>query len=223
MATSKRTHTKDHLSGQLFPVSLSPQRGTADPLTLAGRSGSVSCGGHCSYPLGVGVHKILCVLFNSGVSAPVPPKSSIKSLWPWKSDSLGTLESLCQIPRQRSLLWGSEPSQQEESFFSFIVPQFWGHLSRSNEIWFYCDCAPPTIFPTRWGFFFVFRHGVSSCGGFQCSPARGCRTASCDFGALTGRNEHTPFYSATLNQKQQIYSLIYYKTSLYQTLYFRGN
>ena len=145
MATSKRTHTKDHLSGQLFPVSLSPQRGTADPLTLAGRSGSVSCRGHCSYPLGVGVHKILCVLFNSGVSAPVPPKSSIKSLWPWKSDSLGTLESLCQIPRQRSLLWGSEPSQQEESFFSFIVPQFWGHLSRSNEIWFYCDCAPPTI------------------------------------------------------------------------------
>ena len=145
MVTSKRTHTKDRLSGQLFPVSLSPQRGTADPLTLAGRSGSVSCGGHCSYPLGVGVHKILCVLFNSGVSAPVPPKSSIKSLWPWKSDSLGTLESLCQIPRQRSLLWGSEPSQQEESFFSFIVPQFWGHLSRSNEIWFYCDCAPPTI------------------------------------------------------------------------------
>ena len=98
MVTSKRTYTKNHLLGQLPPESLSPQRGTADPPTLAGRSGSVSCGGHCSYPLGLDVHKILCVLFNSGVSVPVPSKSSVKSWQLWKSDSLGTLSPSAKSP-----------------------------------------------------------------------------------------------------------------------------
>ena len=50
------------------------------------------------------------------------------------------------------------------------------------------------------GFFFVFECEVFFFGGFQCS-VNGCSTASCNFGALAGGDEHTSFYSAILNQK----------------------
>ena len=43
--------------------------------------------------------------------------------------------------------------------------------------------------------------GVSFFGGFQWPPVKGCSTASCDFGALAGGDEHTSFYFAVLNQK----------------------
>lgn len=36
---------------------------------------------------------------------------------------------------------------------------------------------------------FVFGHGVSLFGGFACPPVDGLSTASCDFSALTGRDE----------------------------------
>ena len=47
------------------------------------------------------------------------------------------------------------------------------------------------LLPSRCSFF-VFGYGVSLFGGFQCPPVDGCSTASCDFGALTGGDEHTP-------------------------------
>ena len=49
--------------------------------------------------------------------------------------------------------------------------------------------------------FFVFGRGVFLFDGFQCPPVDGCSTASCNLGALTGGDEHTPFYCAVLNQK----------------------
>ena len=66
--------------------------------------------------------------------------------------------------------------------------------------------------PFLCSFFFVFGHG--SCfsflffffffGGFQNSPINGCSTASCNFVALTGGDEHTSFFSAILNQKAKL-------------------
>ena len=44
------------------------------------------------------------------------------------------------------------------------------------------------------GFFFLFGPGVSFFGGFQCPSVDGCSTASCDFGALAGGDEHTSIY-----------------------------
>ena len=38
-------------------------------------------------------------------------------------------------------------------------------------------------------------------GVFQHLPASVCSTASCDFGALAGGDEHTSFYCAILNWK----------------------
>ena len=53
------------------------------------------------------------------------------------------------------------------------------------------------------GFFFVFGCRVPFLDGFWHPPMDGCSTASCDFGALTGGDEHTVFYSAILNWNLQ--------------------
>ena len=57
----------------------------------------------------------------------------------------GDSQSLCQIRRLGSLIWGSEPSQQWENFFGITVLQFVGHAPGSYGIWSYPDCTPPTI------------------------------------------------------------------------------
>ena len=54
---------------------------------------------------------------------------------------------------------------------------------------------------SRCGFFIVFGHGVCFFGVFQHLPASVCSTASCDFGALAGGDEHTSFYCVILNWK----------------------
>ena len=61
-----------------------------------------------------------------------------------------------------------------------------GYPAGEHGIWFYCDCAPPTI---SCSFCFVFGHGVSFFGRFQSPPVCGCSTASCDFGAFAGGDE----------------------------------
>ena len=55
---------------------------------------------------------------------------------------------------------------------------------------------------------FVFGYWVSLLGGFQCPPVNGCSTASCDFGALAGGDEHTSFYSATWTRSPIIDSIV---------------
>ena len=49
-------------------------------------------------------------------------------------------------------------------------------------------------------FSFFSGRGVSLFGGFQHPPANGWSTASCDFGTLSGEDEHTSFYSSIVNQ-----------------------
>ena len=114
----------------------------------------------------------------------------------------GDSQSLCWVLRLGSLTWASKPLQQWDNFFFFciIVLQFVDHPPGGNGIWFYHDCAPPTVSLQlllclwTWGIFFFF-------GRFQHPPVNGCLTASCDFGALTGGDECMSFYSTILNQK----------------------
>ena len=89
-------------------------------------------------------------------------------------------------PQARSLTCSSKPSQQWENFFCIIVLHFVGYPPAGYRIWFYHDCAPPTI---SCSFFFVFGHGVSFFGRFQSPPVCGCSTSSCDFGAFAGGDE----------------------------------
>ena len=84
-----------------------------------------------------------------------------------------------------------------EGLCGIIVLQFVSHPPSGYGIWFYCDCAPPTISLRlllciwMWGIFF---------GELQCLPVDGCSAVSCDSGALAGGSERTSFYSAILNQ-----------------------
>ena len=57
----------------------------------------------------------------------------------------GNSSSHCWSPRLGSLPWGSEPSLQWVDFCGISVLQFVSHPPSGNGIWFYCDCAPPTV------------------------------------------------------------------------------
>jgi len=67
---------------------------------------------------------------------------------------------------------------------------------------------------------FVFGCVVSFLGGFQCPSVAGCSTASCDFGALAGGDEHTSFYSAILNQKPTRFLFLFLILIIFATCFF---
>ena len=70
---------------------------TGDSWILSGKSGSVSCGGHCSFPLGPGAHKVLFVPFKTLFHQSYR-SSVIKSHWPPRSNSLGVLSPFARSP-----------------------------------------------------------------------------------------------------------------------------
>ena len=106
-------------------------------------------------------------------------KSCSQILLAFKVRFPGDSQTLYQVPRLRSLVWGSEPSQQWENFFGIIVLQFVGNPHGRYEIRFYHDYAPPT---TLLQFLLCLGHRVFGFGRFQHPPVNGCSTASCNFG-----------------------------------------
>ena len=79
--------------------------------------------------LGLGAHKILFVSSKSGVSLySVLWKSNNQIPLVFKVRFPGDSQTLCQIPRLGSLMWGSQLSKQWENFFGIIVLQFVSHL-----------------------------------------------------------------------------------------------
>ena len=54
------------------------------------------------------------------------------------------------------------------------------------------------LLPSCWGFSFALGCGASLFGGIQHSPVDGCSATSCNFGVLTGEDEHTSFYTTIL-------------------------
>ena len=79
-------------------------------------------------------------------------------------------------------MWDSEPSQQWENFFFIIVVQFMGHPTGGYGFDFIMIVP---LLLSCCGFFFVFGCTVPFLDGFQRPPVDGC-----DFGALTGGDEH---------------------------------
>ena len=102
--------------------------------------------------------------------------------------------SHCRTPMLGSLM-GSEPSLQWVDFCGISVLQSVSNPPSSYEIWFYCDCAPPTI--SLWLLLWLWMWGISFCE-FQCLPVNDCPAASCDSGVLTRGSESMSFYSAIL-------------------------
>ena len=208
MVDSRKAHTKEYFPELLLPVSLSPWWATAAPC-LCRRPSNTSrqawlslLWGHCSFPMGPDVHTTLCVPFKSGVSvSPSPVKvlqsspSSLPSLILWE------FFLLLPDPRLGSLTWGSEPSLQWVDFCGISVLQFVSHPPNSYGIWFYCDCASPTVSLWLllclciWRIFF---------GEFRCLSVDDCSAVSCDSGALSRGSESMPFCSAILNQSPDL-------------------
>ena len=175
---------------------------------LAGSLGSVSCGVTAPI-LWVFVHAKFC-LCPPKLESLLPPvlwKSynqillALEARFPWDS------QSVCQIPRLGSLTWCSEPSQQCKKFFSITVLQSVSHPPASMGFDFIMIVP---LLPSCCGFFFVFGLRLSFFGGFQHPPVDSCSIASCNFGALTGGDERTYFYSAILSPKWIIYFLFEY-------------
>ena len=135
---------------------------------------------------------------------PVLSKSCNQILLAFKVWFSRNSSSSCRTPSLGSLMWGSEPSLQCVDFCGISVLQFVSHPPSSYGIWFYCDCAPPTI--SLWLLLCLWMWGMSF-GDFQCLPVNDCSAVSCDSGALIRGSERMSFYSAILNQSQ---STIYY-------------
>ena len=215
MVISKRTYTKGHLTGLLLSVPsslwhpLMTHTSTGDPPTLAGRYGSVSSGGTGPF-CWVLVHtSFVCALeewslwFPQSCGSPV-----IKSCWPSGSGFLGI-----PSPFPGSSGWKAWCGAQNlhncgrTSLVSLFSSLWVIHSQPGYGIWFYHDCTPAMIAISLQ---FVFGCVVSFLGGFQCPSVAGCSTASCDFGALAGGDEHTSFYSAILNQKPTRFLFLFY-------------
>ena len=156
------------------------------------------------------MHTLLCVC-PPRVESPFPPvlsKSCNKVLLAFKVWFFRNSSSCCQTPKLGSLTWGSEPSLQWVDLCGVSVLQFVSHPPSSYGIWFYCDCAPPTV--SLWLLLCLWM-GAIFFGEFQYLPVDDCSAVSCDSGALTRGNEHTSFYSAILNQSGLVIYIYLYE------------
>ena len=66
------------------------------------------------------------------------------------------------------------------------------------QVWGLILNAISPLLPSCWGFSFALGCGVSFFGGIQHSPVDSCSAAICNFGVLTGEDEHISFYSTIL-------------------------
>ena len=177
MADSGRAHAKEYFPELLLPVSLSSRWATptpasaGDPPTLAGRSGSVSYGVTAPSPGSWCAHYFVCVLQEWSLFPPVLSKSCNQISLAFKVWFCRNSSSRCRTPRLGSLTWGSEPSLQWVDFCGISVLQFVSHPPRSYGIWFYCDCAPPTV--SLWLLLCLWMWSIIF-GEFQCLPVDDC-------------------------------------------------
>ena len=115
-----------------------------ETLKHSDRPGSISCEGSDPFPWVLGCMRFcLCPLRVKSLISPVRWRCCDQILLVFKIRFPGDSQFLGQIVRLGSLMWGLEPSQLCESFFAIIVLQFVGH--QPSRIWFYGNCAPPTI------------------------------------------------------------------------------
>ena len=103
--------------------------------------------------------------------------------------------SCCRTPRLGSLTWGSEPSLQWVDFCGISVLQSVSRPPSSYGIWFYSDCAPPTV--SLWFLLCPWTWGILL-GEVRCLPVDDCPAAGCDSVALARGSESMSLYSAIL-------------------------
>ena len=201
MADSGRAHAKESFPGPLLPVSLSPRWNRATT-RLCRRPPNTSRyvwfglpQGHCSLPW-VPMHTLFCVR-PSRVGSLFPPvlsKSCNQFPLGFKVWFSMNSSSCCWTPRLGSLTWGPEPSLQWVDFCGISARPSVSHPHSRYGIWFYSDCAPPTV--SLWLLLCPWTWGILL-GEVQCLPVDDCPATSCDSGALARGSESTS-YSAIL-------------------------
>ena len=123
--------------GEALPTHTS----TGDPVTLAGRVGSVSCGATAPFLWVLVLQGFICALLDWSLFTPILWKSFHPILLALKVRFPEDSQSFCPLPSLGCLTWSSERSQQGKNVFGFIVFQFIGHPSDRYGIWFYHACA----------------------------------------------------------------------------------
>ena len=107
----------------------------------------------------------------------------------WAMPLQETLNSQRQVWLR--LLWGS--------LFISLGPDVHKVLLASSEcLWWVWSLILKVISPlllSCWGFSFALGHGISFFSRIQLSPVYGCSAVSCNFGVVTGEDEHMSFYS----------------------------
>ena len=155
----------------------------------------------------------------SGVSvSPSPRSPSIKSLWPSKPDSLGILSPFVRSPVWKNWCMAQNLHNNGRTSLVLFFSSLW--LAYPVGIGFGFIIISPLLL-SHCGFSFVFWCRVSLFGGFQCPAINGCSTTSCDFGAPTGGDECTSFYSTILN-KSPLRHEDYFELKAMETLWIQG-
>ena len=118
---------------------------TGIPPTSASRFGSVSFGGHCSFPLDLGAHKILFMSSKTGISVSPSPVEVLKSNpaglqgpVPWGSLFAGS-------PGWETWHGVQNLHNSERTSMILLFPSLWVTHPADMGIWFYLDCVPPTV------------------------------------------------------------------------------
>ena len=122
----------------------------------------------------------------------------INSHWFTKSDSLGIPSPFPRLPG-----WGARHEAQNlhnsgRISLVLLFSSLW--VTYLVGLGFDFIMSVPLLQSCR-RFFFVFGHGISFFGGFQCY---GCSTATCNFHALAGGDKCMSLYSTILKQKAQL-------------------
>ena len=111
----------------------------------------------------------------------------------------GDSQCLYQILRLWSLMWGSKPWQL--LWYCLLSSSLWVTHQWVGDLillWLHASYCLASVSSLSLDMGHLFPWvPLSSC----------CSTASCDFGALRGGEEHTSFYSAILNQKEILHFL----------------
>ena len=142
----------------------------------------------------------VCALQDCSLCFPQFPGSPIiKSRGLSAPDSLGILSLFVRSPGQEAYNCVQNFHNSARTSLVLLFCSLW--VTHPAGMSFDFMVIAPQL-PSCGHFLFVFGHGISFPGGFQCPPVVGCSAAGCNFGALTGGDNHMTCYSAILNWKQ---------------------
>ena len=161
----KQSCFQPHPRGESLPTHAS----TGDPPTLAGSSGSVSCGVTAPF-LSLGACKVLFVPSKTGVCfSPSCGRLLIKSCWPSRSDSLGMASSFVRSPGWEAWHGVQNLHSSRRTALILLFSSLCTHLTDLG----FDFIMIVLLLLSCWSFFFVTGCGVPFFGGFQHPPVDG--------------------------------------------------